>query len=805
MVGISWSALRERPLVFPAIFFSIGVALGAPPGVPTWVLFTLACAAAAISLLFSNASGSHALFLSGCTVLGACLSTLEASAVVPQLHGPIQLVGTVERVDNRQPGSQVLLRAEAVDGAPAHFLASLTSREPVIPRLQPGQRVAFTTQLKPYPLTSNPGEHDVATLYARRAQLFRGGFEAARVARLSPPAAWRGWVESRRDALAQRVHQLAPSPESAALFLALASGQREALSEQAEQDFARSGLAHLLSVSGLHVAALALALLWTLRWLLVHSPLPLMRSLDARRVAAIFCVPLLWGYVIFTGGEPPAMRSAVMATAYFAGLALARQSDGLNAVALAAVVLLAISPSSLFELSLQLSFLAVVSLILLTPAVQQRLGLPAFDLGDSRVRKLAKKAARAALQTGYASIAVTLATLPLLAGAFGQISLIGVLANAAVLPLSGTLTVLAAGSAGIGLFSEWLSWPLIVVGTHVAKVFSALNHAFASAPLAALAVTPVPVTLALGWWGLLAAWALGKGRLTRFAGWALVPALFALLFGGARSSTDALEVTFLAVGHGDATVVSHRGHHALIDGGGVPNGTDTGRRFVLPFLRKRGINTLDLAVLTHAHPDHGLGLASALRQVPTQRLWLSAASPPGPLVSDVIAAAGRASVERVNVDRAPFWLGGARVQVLGPALDTSLLEGENDRSLVLRVDYGEVSFLLTGDIEEAAEQALRFEPVTVLKAPHHGSATSSTPGFISATRPRYVVFCVGPLNRYGLPDEEVVERYQQTGARCFRTDRDGAVTFRTDGREVKVETFLESAGLQMDERAERRR
>jgi competence protein ComEC len=134
-------------------------------------------------------------------------------------------------------------------------------------------------------------------------------------------------------------------------------------------------------------------------------------------------------------------------------------------------------------------------------------------------------------------------------------------------------------------------------------------------------------------------------------------------------------------------------------------------------------------------------------------------------------------------------VGDARLEVLGPPPERGDFDGENDRSMVLRVTHGDVRFLLTGDIEAAAEELLEPGPVTVLKAPHHGSDTSSTPAFVAKTRPRFVVFCVGRNNRFGFPRASVVARWTAAGARCFRTDLDGAITFHSDGRDVTVETF----------------
>jgi competence protein ComEC len=187
-------------------------------------------------------------------------------------------------------------------------------------------------------------------------------------------------------------------------------------------------------------------------------------------------------------------------------------------------------------------------------------------------------------------------------------------------------------------------------------------------------------------------------------------------------------------------------------------------------------------------------MISTLGQVPTERLWLPAGSTNGPLSRQLIAAAAGAKIEEVQVGWPSFTLGEATLEVLGPPLpeDRELLEGVNDRSVVLLVRHGGVTVLLTGDIEEAGEEMLldRLGPVTVLKAPHHGSRTSSTEPFLARTRPKYAVFCVGRRNRFGFPHPEIFERYRSQGSECFRTDLDGAVTLESDGQEVRLHGHL---------------
>ncbi|MGZ3481532.1 MAG: ComEC/Rec2 family competence protein, partial [Myxococcaceae bacterium] len=231
----------------------------------------------------------------------------------------------------------------------------------------------------------------------------------------------------------------------------------------------------------------------------------------------------------------------------------------------------------------------------------------------------------------------------------------------------------------------------------------------------------------------------------------------------------------------------------LVDGGGVPDGIDPGARVVLPYLRERGIRRLDAVALSHPHPDHALGLLSVLREVPTERLWLPADIERGPLVDAVLAAAGGARVEWLatgDVRR----LGGAVVRVLSPPADAPWLRTVNDRSLVLHLSAVGRSVLLPGDAGARAEEALPPVESTVVKVPHHGSRTSSTPRLVSTSRAWLALFSDGRGNRFGLPAPEVVGRWRASGAEVLRTDVDGAIEVTLEPSAVRWRTFRGRSG-----------
>lgn len=780
-MGWSWWALGNRPAVFPVLAGLVGVVFGPLAELP-WFSWVVLCLLALVAAWLRGARpGGVVAGLLAALSLGAGLSELNSDVPLPPTGTKVSLEGQVETVG----AHGFMLNVTQVDAVPMRFRVALSSDR--VPALLAGQFVRVEAKLKPIQEAANPGEWNRSEWSWRRGQPVTGSFSPARLVVLTPPAAWRRWLSREHGDLSRDTHKLTEDATAAALLLTLSAGQRAELGDELEDAFARSGLAHVLSVSGLHVAVLAFSLFGALRWLLTRKMKTRLRMTDPRAYAVPLALPVVWAYVLFTGWQGPAVRSALMCCLVLGAWLVRRRSDPLNAVALAGLVMLVIDPAAPFDLSTQLSFLAVTALVLLSPTIRGAIPIaPPSPATQTFLQLRLTRWREAALQTFAASLAVTLTTAPLVLAAFQRVSLAGLVSNVVTLPLSGVLTIVAAGGAALHIASPLLATPVLWVGIQLSKVFVFIAHTFAALPGSTAALPAASGVLLAAWWLGLLALVFLKGRM-RWWALAAPAALLMHLTGPPRS--DALTVTFLAVGHGDAVVLSSQGHHALIDGGGVPQGHDTGRRFVLPFLRQQRITQLDLAVLSHAHPDHALGLISTLEEMPTARLWLPADVGEGPLVSELIAAVGDAQIEEQESGSASLRLGAARIEVLGPPLDRSQLEGENDRSVVLLVRHGEVTFLLTGDLEAAGEAALSVGPVTVLKAAHHGSDTSSTAALVKQTSPRHVVFCVGRRNRFNFPRADVVRRWRAAGATCHRTDVDGAITFTSDGRDVTVETF----------------
>jgi competence protein ComEC len=424
---------------------------------------------------------------------------------------------------------------------------------------------------------------------------------------------------------------------------------------------------------------------------------------------------------------------------------LEREASVTNSLALAGLVILVARPADLLDPGFQLSFTATAGIV----AAPLPRGLLAGALG--------------------VSAAAQLAVIPVTLAHFNQVSLIGLAANLAVVPLAAAATILGlAGVAGAAV-AGWLAdaafgaaWPVLLALRGAVALAASVPGAVLHGPApGTVAIACYVGALAAG----LAAWHRGAraGRLLGGAAVGLLGAAIVLWAWPMLSrATGTLRVTVLDVGQGDALVIeAPDGRAMVVDAGtGGPWRLDTGERVVAPFLWNRGIRRLAATVVTHADIDHAGGMAALQRLVP-----VGETGPPG---------AAR-----------PF--GGAWLAPLTAPVDSPRV---NDHAVVLRVDLGLASILLASDIEAAAERALLAAgaPVaaTVLKVPHHGAATSSTAPFLSAVRPSIAIVSVGARNPYGHPDARTLERLAGAGARVYRTDRHGAVIVETDGRTLTV-------------------
>ena len=792
--------LAGRPLVLAALLFGLGVWIGPlspqAPGVALVVALSLSTMALAGSrrapiLSFALVSLASALW-------GVGLSQRQAAIELPADLAAEEVVeGRVVAVSPpRENRTRVHLRVHRVIRGEAFFDArfgvwlSLDGA----PSLYVGDSVRARVRLRKPRGPTNPGQRDrrgedQAQGIAFLARPVRGQWSA--IGFPPPPARFQ---RDYRERFAELCARAIDEGNAARLVRTLGLGDRAALPEETLSDFRDTGLAHLLSVSGLHVGVVALGLCRLLRWLLTRFSALTLRC-DVPRLAALLTVPMCWLYVFLSGAEVPAVRSGVMVSALFLARVLGRDDDAPSALCLAALVILARDPAALRSISFQLSFVAVASLMLGTRPLNEWLSRRlSLDESDERSRLL--RCARWLCATLAATAIASLATAPLVARAFGQTSIVAVLANLVALPLGSALTVLSACAALAMSLCEPIAALLLCLCDPLAALLLEITRLFASLPWASLDVSPpTGAVVAAAYACLLALWLWPRSRRAGMLS-ACIGALGLVVFAGlpwmARHMDRSLRVTFFDIGQGDAALVRFPdGQTMLIDGGGDPEGRwRVGERVLVPALRALGVERLDIAMLSHPHPDHANGLIESAAALRPREIWIARGQTqvPGGLSRALVDAAPKAQiVELAAGDRRE--LSGVEVAILHPPPNAPHL-GENDASLSARLSLGEISFLFTGDIEALGEQALlsagRDLRATVLKAPHHGSRTSSTPEFVAATSPGHVVFSCGRDNRFGFPHAEIVARYESRGSAIHRTDRDGAITFVTDGQSLNV-------------------
>ena len=772
---------RATPLAPIAAAFALGV--GAAPALPgsvlPWSAWGAALAIATGLLLRGWEAAATAGLLAAVIALGAVravpppLPPNHVAAIA--LPSPTRVEGRLaaEPVRWAPDRTRLLLDADAliVSGArrPVTGLVQLSLYgEP--PPLTEGQRVVGDFRLSRPRSFRNPDAFDHAAHLAREGILLVGSGRAERVSPLSPEhPRWN--VAARR--WAGGVIRAALPPVSAALLAGLLFGERTDLPAEVHDAFRRAGVYHILAVSGFNVALLALGVFAMLALLGVP-----------RRATAGLAIPVVAAFALVVGAGASVLRAAVMATLLLTALALERESSLLNGVALAALLILGVRPGDLGEPGFQLSFGATLGIIVLAPPLRRAL------IGRRCPRRLADAVAVSA----SAQLAVT----PVMLHHFNQLSLVGVLANLVVVPLAGAATLvgmLAVLSAAIGgLVSAALFDGLWLVLLALRGVV----HLASRMPVAMLHLPAPPWTaIAAFYLGLAALVASGagaspekappaprraRGGWPRLAAGALLACAAAIeLWPLARPASGRLRVSFLDVGQGDGIVIElPAGGAALVDAGtGGPARLDVGERVVAPYLWNRGVRRLALVVATHDDVDHAGGIASVLRLFPAAEVWRA---------------------DRLPAGRTRF-LDGVGVSVLGPPAPRlggsrrGVAADRNNNSIVLRLDYGLASLLLTADIEDEAEQRLLADRAPlrarVLKVAHHGGRRSTSGAFLRAVAPGVAVISVGAGNPFHHPAPQTLARLERSGARTYRTDQDGAVIVETDGRELTVTTWAD--------------
>jgi competence protein ComEC len=631
----------------------------------------------------------------------------------------------------------------------------------VAPALRAGERWRLTVRLKRPHGNLNPHgfdfeawlfERDIrATGYVRRAE------GNVRYDDLDPRPDY--LVERLRQSIRDRFqHTLADAPY-AGILVALAIGDQRAIDPAYWRTFARTGVTHLLSVSGLHVTMVAGLAAWLVGAVWRRTPRLALR-LPAQKVMAAAGFLAAFAYALLAGFEVPAQRTLYMLMVVALALWTGRNVAASRVLAAALLIVVLIDPWAVLAAGFWLSFGAVGLL---------------FYIAAGRLREQHWLAA-----WGRAQWAVTIGMLPALLALFQQFSLVSPVANAVAIPLV-SLVITPLALLGSLPFTDPLLW---------------LAHWLADGLMQWLA------WLAASDWAVWQqqappAWAVALGALG--VGWLMLPrgvparwlgavAMLPLVLAAApRPEAGVALVRVLDVGQGLAVHVQTARHDLLYDAGpAYAADADAGDRVIVPYLRAQGVRRLDVLMISHQDKDHEGGAGAVLTALPTG-LLASSLPEDHPLLGAALPARRCIDGQQWNWDGVAF-------EVLHPTDDQYLGSAKtNELSCVLKITTGRGSTLLTGDIDAKTESELLLRHgdalvADVLVPPHHGSRNSSSPEFVGGVSPRLTLVSAGYRNRFGHPAADVVDRYAAHGIDLHRTDREGALAVRLGTGELTVES-----------------
>jgi competence protein ComEC len=687
--------------------------------------------------------------------------------------------------------------------------------------------VEFTGKVRTTHNYRNPGDFDAVHYLARQSIYWNVSADGAGIRILSGHCGnpITGFIYSIRMAALDRLEGLYKSDDySNGMMQALLIGATAKLDRSWTEDYRSTGTFHALVISGGHVAVLAAVLLFTLR--LFGTP---------QKLALLCSVLMAWLYSGIAGWQAPVLRSAAGMTVFAIGRIFYRNPRLLNVLAAVALAFVVWDPEQVFDASFQLSFGAVALIAaFVVPALDKSSGPLAAGLSNVqdtrkdirlerrtaqfrvelrllirtlRMLRVPEKAANL-LVTSAARCAIFVwdmlvasffiqigLSLPMVFY-FHRLSISGLSANALVVPILsaivplGFLAIFTNSHLLAGVCASLLSVSRWAVGIHAhwepdwrmpGPPFW-LAAAFAAALIWA------------AWRNVRLSW--------KLLAWSLVAAALATICihpFPAHVPLRSLELTAIDVGQGDSLLIAFPdGKLMLVDAGGIPvfgnhrkPNIDIGEDVVSPYLWSRSIKHLDIVAMTHAHDDHMGGMAAVLRNFHPAELWTGATQDSREWLSIQSAAAHLNIPVRHLTRGSPFGLGGANVQILAPGADYQPdAKPKNDDSLVMRIEYGSTSFLLTGDMEKRIEEELYagglLRHADVLKVGHHGSRTSSTPDLLEAVHPAFGIISDGFDNNYGHPHPLTIAALNERRIATYRTDLVGLIDVVSDGRRIRV-------------------
>ena len=686
---------------------------------------------------------------------------------------------------------------------------------------QYGDFIRFHTSLKKIRSFQNSGGFNYER-YMNLQGIYATGFVANNsdiiLLRQNTASGIRLKLETFRLYLKEIIYQNASSPQRE-IIEAMTIGNQNAIPVDVRNNFNKTGTSHILSISGLHIGMVAAMTFFFISLILKSSEYLMLRfNIIKAASAAAFLMVLI--YALIAGMGVTVVRSALMAIVFLCALFLDRQKDIYNALALTALIILIITPDALFDISFQLSFTAVLAIIYIVPRFSNfpfplPAGLPVW----------CQKIIRQIFLSILVCVAATLGTMPLIIFYFNRFSAITIIANLITVPLLGTIAlVFCMAFILCAFFSPIIAGFFIKISSFFVQISVDIINSLASLSWSSFSFTKPNITeivmfyllifISLRFIDLRHVSGIKKGFLERyplFLKFILITIIIFLLADAAyllskdKLSSD-LRVTLIDVGQGSSILVRFPGgKNMLIDGGGFPDSSfDMGKLVVAPFLYHERISKIDIIVLSHPHPDHLQGLLYITDNFGVQEIWSTGLRLDDEIFRqwEKIINQKQIKVNYMSAQSPTREINGAQVNILWPLKPLKVdatdqfYDMVNDESMVIKINYGQVSFLMPADISAFVERQLMKSGQNlhsdVLFVPHHGSSRSSSSDFIRKVSCRYAVNSAGKNNAFHHPHPATLKRLTEANVNILRTDQDGAITMATDGAKMAVDAYVKT-------------
>ncbi len=740
---------------------------------------------------------------------------------MPQNHisrfvdqGKYRIVGTIDRKTIKNKRLRLVISAENLKKKDSPFPATGKIRLTVggkLPPLKKGDRISFYSKIRSIRNFKNPGGFDYKRFMAFQeiwGTSYSKGEQIAVLAKIKKKK-FSIPIEKIRCKISDHIETFCPV-EQRGLLKALVVGKKNEIPPFIREGFNKAGVSHILAISGLHIGIVATGAFLFFSWLLSFSTHVLLNAWVKKGAALLSLIPVIT-YGLISGMSPSSQRAVIMISVFLIAFLFEREHDPINTLSVAALFILIFDPTSLFSISFQLSFTAVFSIIYGISIINKRQNSKKRSVKTEYPGKLSKKI----LSFFMVSILAIAGTTPLIMFYFNQISTVGIVANLFVIPIIGFLVV-PLGLASIFLYpiSTSAAALCIFLAGNILKPAMAIVLFFAKIPFACVK-TITPSLLEISCYYILG-WVIfrlftrinNKEKIDKITSYTLILLVFILLadifyWVDKRFWNDNLRITAIDVGQGTASLIEFpRGHTALIDGGGFSDNTifDMGAMVVAPILWRKKIRTVETLILSHPNSDHLNGLLYIAQNFNVKRIWTN---------GEPVETLGYKNLVAIIKSREilnPMYqtmnktehIDNAEIKILYPPADfmsnNEKWRNTNNNSMVIKIIFGTVSFLFPGDIEKAAEKELVAMvgadlKSTVLFSPHHGSRTSSTIVFMEKVNPEIVIISSGFHSRFNFPHKSVLNRYNLLGCRFYNTAKDGAVTIRTNGKSLTIDSY----------------